>query len=355
MEGVIPLSNFQSIFIDGREFSSSRACIIAEVAQAHDGSLGIAHAFIDAAADSGVDAIKFQTHIAVAESTMREKWRVKFSLQDATRYDYWKRMEFTAEQWNGLRKHAVSRNLIFLSSPFSIEAVDLLERIGMPAWKVASGEVSNEQLLRRMLATRKPMLISSGMSSVAEMDQVIGFCQKAQVKHAVFQCTTAYPCAAEQVGLNQVELLRARYGIPVGLSDHSGVIYPALAAAALRVEFIEVHVTFHRKMFGPDVPASLTFEQLSELVEGVRFIERMRRAPTDKDAIALSLAPLRDVFGKSVVARTDLLAGQVLAEGDLALKKPGDGLPPSEFYTLVGKTLKRSIRADQALQLGDFI
>ena len=118
-----------------------RSCfVIAEVAQAHDGSLGMAHAFIDAIASAGADAVKFQTHIARAESTPAEPWRVKFSPQDKTRYDYWKRMEFTEEQWHGLKQHAEERGLKFLSSPFSTEAVDLLTRVGVAAWKVASGE-----------------------------------------------------------------------------------------------------------------------------------------------------------------------------------------------------------------------
>ena len=126
---------------------SLHTTIIAEVAQAHDGSLGMAHAYIDAIANAGADAVKFQTHIASAESTPGEPWRVKFSQQDATRYDYWKRMEFTEEQWQGLKKHADERGLKFLSSPFSVEAVELLTRVGVAAWKVASGEVSNVRCL----------------------------------------------------------------------------------------------------------------------------------------------------------------------------------------------------------------
>lgn len=117
--------------------------IVAEVAQAHDGSLGMAHAFIDAVANAGADAIKFQTHIAAAESAPHEQWRVKFSYQDATRYDYWRRMEFTPDQWHGLKRHCDARGLTFLSSPFSVDAVDLLTQVGVAAWKVASGEVAS--------------------------------------------------------------------------------------------------------------------------------------------------------------------------------------------------------------------
>src|SRR5262245_49617347 len=130
------------------------ACmIIGEVAQAHDGSLGMAHCFIDAIAQAGADAVKFQTHIAAAESTSTEPWRVKFSPQDATRYDYWRRMEFTEGQWQGLKHHVEDRGLKFLSSPFSLEAVDLLTRVGVAAWKIASGEAGNIPLFERIAGT----------------------------------------------------------------------------------------------------------------------------------------------------------------------------------------------------------
>src|SRR6266542_7105252 len=148
---------------------AGRCLIVGEVALTHDGSLGLAHAFIDAIASAGADAVKFQTHIAAAESTPAEPFRVKFSRQDASRYDYWKRMEFTEEQWCGLAQHAHERGVLFISSPFSIEAVDLLQRIGMPLWKIPSGETSNTMLLDRILDTGAPVLLSTGMSPVGEI------------------------------------------------------------------------------------------------------------------------------------------------------------------------------------------
>src|ERR1017187_377266 len=149
-------------------FKGNECLIIAEVAQAHDGSLGMAHSFIDTAARTGVDAIKFQTHIADAESTPEEPWRIKFSLQDKTRFDYWKRMEFTPDQWQGLKIHAEEKGLIFLSSPFSNKAVEMLEGMGMEAWKIASGELSNLPMIEKIIETKKPVLLSSGMSQVSE-------------------------------------------------------------------------------------------------------------------------------------------------------------------------------------------
>lgn len=332
----------------------SRCLIVAEVAQSHDGSLGMAYAFIDAIAKAGADAVKFQTHIAAAESTRQEPWRVKFSRQDASRYDYWKRMEFTPEQWQGLADHAKEKGLTFLSSPFSIEAVDLLESVGMPAWKVASGEIGNKMMLDKMLETGKPILLSTGMSSLDEIDETVEYIRRRDVEYAVMQCSTAYPCPPEKIGLNLIPYLRERYECAVGLSDHSGTIYPSLAAVTLGIEVLEVHVAFSREMFGPDVPASVTTGELKQLVEGVRFIERMRNNPVDKNSFAEEVLPLRRLFTKSIVADADLPTGTVLEEKHLRIKKPGNGLPGERIKDLIGKKLLRDIKTDEQILEGDF-
>jgi N-acetylneuraminate synthase len=330
-----------------------RCLIVGEVAQAHDGSLGLAHAYIDAIANAGADAVKFQTHIAAAESTLAEPWRVRFSKQDATRYDYWKRMEFTEPQWQGLKEHATDRNLLFLSSPFSVEAVDLLSRVGVAAWKVASGEVSNRAMFDRMAATGLPMLLSTGMSSLAEIDAAVKCIQGRKLSLTVLQCTSAYPCPPEKVGVNLIPLFQERYGCHVGLSDHSGTIFAGLAAIMLGIRVLEVHVTLSREMFGPDVSSSVTTDELRQLVVGAQFIQRMKDHPVDKDAMATSLAPLRDLFTKSVVARTALASGTVLEERHLAVKKPGSGIPASRLPELVGRRLKRELVADSLIRETD--
>jgi N-acetylneuraminate synthase len=327
--------------------------VIGEVAQAHDGSLGLAHAFIDAIADAGADAVKFQTHIAAAESTAAEPWRVRFSPQDATRLDYWRRMEFTFDQWCGLRAHAETRKLLFLSSPFSVEAVDLLARVGMAAWKVASGEITNPPLLDRILSHPLPVLLSTGMSPLADVDRAVERIRAAGRPLAVLQCTSEYPTPPERVGLNMIPFFRARYGCAVGLSDHSGTIFPGLAAATLGIDVLEVHVTLSREMFGPDVSSSVTTVELGQLVRGIRFIETMRAHPVDKDALGESLSPLRGVFGKSLVLRTDLGAGTVLAPEHLTGKKPGTGIPVARLDAVVGRRLRRRVRADELLQESD--
>jgi N,N'-diacetyllegionaminate synthase len=330
-----------------------RCLIIGEVGLSHDGSLGLAHAFIDEVARGGADAVKFQTHIATAESTPAEPFRVKFSKQDATRYEYWKRIEFSEPQWKGLADHARDKGLIFLSSPFSTEAVDLLSRIGMSMWKVGSGEVSTVPMLDSMIATGKPILLSSGMSDLAELDKAVDRVRRASVPLAVLQCTTAYPCPPERIGLNMVPFFRERYGCFVGLSDHSGTIYPGIAAATLGAEVVEVHVTMSRGMFGPDVPASVTMEELRQLVDGIRFVEKMRANPVDKDAIARDMAPLRAIFNKSIVARERLAAGTVLTEAHLAMKKPGTGIPAERLPDILGRVLRRPLEVDEQLRVED--
>ena len=335
------------ISISGQSIGPSHpSFIVAEVAQAHDGSLGTAHAYIDAVAKTGANAIKFQTHIAVAESTPSEQFRIKFSNQDATRYDYWKRMEFTADQWSGLSVHAAECGLVFLSTPFSFAAVDLLEGLKVPAWKVGSGEVNNLPMIERMAKTGLPVLLSSGMSPWEDVDQAVATVRNNGAEVAVFQCTTAYPCPAERVGLNVLDELRTRYHCPVGLSDHSGKIYASLAAATLGANLLEVHVVFSHECFGPDTPASLTTSELKQLVEGVRFIETAISHPIDKQVQAGEMSELRTLFGKSVVAARDLSKGQRLTANDLVLKKPGTGIPAARMNELIGRTLRRAVAAD---------
>jgi N,N'-diacetyllegionaminate synthase len=345
--------NFRNICLENVERSSSggdgRCLIIGEVAQSHDGSLGMAHAFIDAIANAGADAVKFQTHIAAAESTVNEPWRVKFSKQDASRYDYWKRMEFTTEQWLGLKQHADERGLLFLSTPFSMQAVELLEKIGMRVWKVASGEIGNSPMISRMLDSGSPIILSSGMSDWDELDNAVRLVKKSENPLAVLQCTTSYPCPPEQIGLNMLAVLREKYDCPTGLSDHSGKVYAGLAAVTLGAEVLEIHVALSREMFGPDVPASVTTTELKQLVDGARQIEKMLDNPVSKEAMAEEMAPLRSLFTKSVVAGSDLAAGTILREEHLQLKKPGTGMPASTLPSLIGRKLQRDLKTDEML------
>jgi N-acetylneuraminate synthase len=335
--------------------SPHSAFLIAEVSQNHEGSLGMAHAYIEAAAQAGADAIKFQTHIAAAESTRDEPFRIQFSRQDATRYAYWKRMEFSPEQWAGLASHAREKGLVFLSSPFSVAAVRLLQQLGVKAWKVGSGEVRSPDLLRAILEAGGPILLSTGMSSWADIDSNVQHLQASGAEVALFQCTSKYPTPLEQVGLNVLSEMRERYDVPVGLSDHSGTPFPALAALARGCDLLELHVTFDRRLFGPDVSASVTFEEF-QLIRAARdSFERMDRHPVDKDAIAQDLGPLRAMFGKSLALVSDLRAGERLSSQHLTLKKPATGIPPDRMIEVLGRRLARDVSSERLLAWEDLV
>ena len=329
--------------------------IVGEVAQAHDGSLGTAHAFVDAIADAGADAVKFQLHLPASESTRDEPWRVPFSPQDASRYDYWERTGFTEAQWAGLCAHAHDRDLAFVCSPFSLDAVSLATRIGADVLKIASGEVLDPELVGACATTGRPVVLSSGMTTLAELDRAVAVAREAAAPIAVLQCTSSYPCSPEQVGLNLLDELGARYECPVGLSDHSGTIFPGLAAMALGAAILEVHVTLSRQAYGPDVTSSVTTDELALLTEGARWISSMRAHPVDKDHEAESRAELRVVFSRSVVARTALPVGHVLRDEDLVNKKPGGGLPATARRSLVGRRLARDVREDERLSATDVV
>jgi len=331
-------------------FESGRCLIIGEVAQAHDGSLGTAHRYIDAIARAGADAVKFQTHIAEAESTRSEPWRVPFSYQDESRYAYWKRMEFTEPQWMGLKRHAEERGLEFISSPFSVEAAKMLSRIGVRTWKVASGEVTNSRLFDYLIETRLPIMLSTGFSSIMEIDTAMSRIESANISCAITQCTSMYPCPPEKVGLNLIPIYRQRYGCAVGLSDHSGTIFPGLAAAVMGIEVLEVHVTFSRECFGPDVPASITTTELKMLVEGVRFIEKMSAHAVNKDELSVEMLPTRKLFTKSLVAKMDLPEGTVLTPQCLVLRKPGTGIPEDRLASIMGRRLRSAVAAGELLK-----
>ena len=327
--------------------------IIAEIAQAHDGSLGMAHAYVDAVADAGADAVKFQTHIASEESTLDEPFRVRFSHQDGTRFDYWKRMGFSEQQWADLSKHAKSRNLIFFSSPFSVAAVEMLMRIGVPVWKVGSGEVFNKELLSAITKNKAPILLSTGMSSFKDIEDSVEQIKNTGVPFALLQCTSQYPVMMEHVGLNVIDELRRRFRCPVGLSDHSGEMFPAVAALAKGANIIEVHVVFDKRMFGPDTKASITVDQLRFLVEARDAFWTMETHPVDKNAIAASLAGTKQIFTRSLAPRKALEAGTVLQEDMLTVKKPGTGIAATELKNVIGRRLKRNVTADRILRWED--
>jgi len=314
--------------------------LIAEIAQAHNGSIGILHSYIDAVAKTGVQAIKFQMHIAEAESSIHEPFRVQFSKEDVTRYDYWKRIEFSLEQWKAIKKHCDEVGLDFICSPFSNLAVDWLEEVGVQTYKIGSGEVTNFLLLEKIAQTGKPLLLSSGMSSFEELDITVAFLKSKKVDFSILQCTTSYPTKPEQYGFNVISELKERYKVPVGFSDHSAKIATGIAAVALGAEILEFHVVFHQDLFGPDAIASLTMEETKQLVEAVNAIYIATANPIDKNTNE-SYLELKTIFEKSLAINKNLPKGHSITFDDLETKKPkGFGISAADFEKVLGKKLR---------------
>jgi N-acetylneuraminate synthase len=317
--------------------NNNKVEIIAEIAQAHDGSLGIAHSYIDALHGTGVDTIKFQMHIAEAESSDLEQFRVNFSYEDKTRYDYWNRMGFTLEQWAGLKQHCEDKGFRFLCSPFSMQAVEWMEQLKVDRYKIASGEITNYLMLDAIAKTQKLILLSTGMSDFEEIFNTIDFISKLNGNiEGVFQCTTAYPTPPEKYGLNVLQELKKSLKVKIGMSDHSGEIFSPLASVALGAEMLEMHVVFDKQMFGPDAKSSLTIQEFALLCNGVRKIETAMNSPVNKNETE-QYDSLKSMFGKSLALNKDVNEGHTISIKDLETKKPGTaGIHAKDYQNVVG-------------------
>lgn len=318
--------------------------IIAEIAQAHNGSFEKTLSYIKALAPVGVDAVKFQMHLADAESSVHEPFRIPMPGY-ASRMDYWRAMEFSMKQWQLIKSTCEQYGMEFLCSPFSNAAIEQLEQLGVQRYKVGSGEVSNFLMLERLAQTGKPVILSSGMSSFGELDAAVHFLKKRGVVVSILQCTTAYPTQSEQYGLNVIGQLKRRYDVPVGFSDHSAHPETCLGAVALGAEILEFHVILDEEdTAGPDASSSLTVVQVKDLVAGVRRLERALAHPVDKSNI-WAFQPLKQIFEKSLAVNKDLPKGHVLRFEDLEAKKPkGFGIDARDYETTIGKVLNRDLR-----------
>jgi len=327
---------------------------IAEVGQAHDGSLGIAHSFIDALSKTGVDIIKFQTHIAEAESSDAESFRTNFSYEDKNRYDYWKRMEFSKDQWIELKKHCQDVGLEFLSTPSSIAAVNLLEEVGVDRYKVGSGDISNNLLLNKLSLINKPIILSSGMSTIEELKEAMGELNKISFdKISILQCTSRYPTQAHEIGLDQINNYKKIFNCQVGYSDHSGNKASCLAAVALGAEILEFHVTFDKKMFGPDSGSSIEIRDIPSFIKNINYIKDIIDNPS-QSKLSNEIIGIKEIFEKSLSVNKNLNQGDIITFDDLESKKPKNkGIDANNYHQVIGKKLVRNKRKNDFLDKGD--
>ena len=324
--------------------------IIAEIGSVHDGSIGNAIKAIELAAICGADVVKFQTHIAEAETLQDAPSPYYF--KGESRFDYFKRTEFTVSQWKKIKEACVANKVLFLSSPFSIEAVDLLEEVGVDTYKIPSGEVSNIPMLEKIANLGKKVILSSGMSNWAELDEAVDVF-KGKCELSVMQCSSSYPCLPSQVGLNIIPEMKERWDLPVGYSDHTLGFAASFAAATLGAVIIEKHLTFSKYMYGSDAKNSMEPNEFTIFINGLREVWEMLEHPIDKDNVAPYLE-MKRIFEKSIVTACPIEANTIIGISHLAFKKPGDGIPASQYMSIVGKKIKKKLFTNHKLAPEDF-
>ena len=325
--------------------SPERRWIIAEVGSVHDGSFGNACKLIELAADCGANVVKFQTHVAEAETLASAPSPSYFKAE--SRLAYFRRTAFHLDQWKELVKLAHSRGLLFMSSPFAIEAVDLLEQVGLDIYKIASGEVTNTPMLERIVTTGKPVILSSGMSDWTELDRAVETLRPSS-DLLVMQCTSAYPTPVERAGANVIPELAQRYGVRTGFSDHTQGLASAITAIWLGASAVEKHITFSRTMYGSDAQFGVEPDEFRRYCSEMNDAWALRANPVDKSDLG-ALREMKQVFEKSIVTASAIARGEKLSRDKLAFKKPGTGIRADRLWLVLDKVAARDLPADHML------
>lgn len=324
---------------------SENVHIVAEIGMTHDGSFGLAKKLIESAADSGADIVKLQWHIAEEETVADAPAPPYFSAEP--RYEYFKRTEFSEDQFQSLSKFCKTLGVQSCVSVFSIESARRAVKAGFNILKIPSGEVTNLPLMEYLGTLKLPILLSSGMSTWAELDAAVGCLSNIQ-DLVILQCSSKYPTTAEHVGLNVLSEIKERYNRTIGLSDHTLSAASAVAAVCFGARVIEKHFTLSKLLYGPDARFSLEPDEFKQLVSDTKFVFQILNSPIEKDSISQYLN-MKKVFQKSIVAKHQIHKGQLITMDDLAFKKPGDGICASKFRDLIGSVASKDYSADEFL------
>lgn len=337
-----------------RGLKSLGSKIIVEVGQAHEGSERQAHAYIDEVSAAGADGIKFQLHLASEESSNDDIFRNELRYCKESRHEYWERVELPLPVIEDLIEHSHEKSLSIGFSTFSLQGLRLLESLGIDFLKVGSGEALQPWFLRKAAESELPIILSTGMSSRHEIAMGIQTLSKADREVTLLQCTSRYPASASDVGLNLLEDLRQEFGVPVGLSDHSGELFAPITALADGAAMVEIHGTFSKKTQLPDARSSLELSEIAVLCEYRNYLSILRSNPVDKDAVAINLSEMRTLFGRSLATRVELSPGDVVRQDQIYFAKPGGGLEPHLLEEHIGKTVQKTVRARDILRREDF-
>jgi len=337
-----------AIEIAGRAIGDGHPCfVIAEAGVNHNGDPRLAGELVRVAAEAGADAVKFQTFAAERLATAaapKASYQVARTERDESAQAMLRRLELDRDDHVQLIADCKSAGVMFLSSAFDEGSADMLDELGVDAFKVPSGEITNVSYLRHVAAKKRPLIVSTGMSTLEEVEVAVAAIREtADVPFVLLHCVSLYPAPLAGTNLRAMETMRARFGVPVGYSDHTEGLTAALAAVALGAAVIEKHFTVDRALPGPDHAASLEPDELRALIQGIRGVESALgdgvKRPLPEEAETAVVAR------KSVVAATDIQAGAAIERDMLAIKRPGTGLPPAKLDWVVGRAARKAIPA----------
>ncbi|WP_274626790.1 N-acetylneuraminate synthase family protein [Arvimicrobium flavum] len=332
-----------------------RVYFIAEAGVNHNGEIEKALALVDIAADAGADAVKFQTFDTAALATVnapKAAYQERNDSRHKNQFDMLKALELSRGDWERIVARCAEKGVAFLSTPFDFGSADLLEALGVNAYKVSSGDLTFHQLLAHIAAKGRPMVISTGMATMGEVEEAVDVIERSgNPPLAILHCVSDYPCAPEDCNLNVIPIMRAMFGRPIGWSDHTDAEVTGLASVALGGRLIEKHFTLDRNLPGPDHKASLEPDALAGFIANIRTLEKAlgdgRKRPTAAEKNTAALAR------RSIVLLADIEAGETLTAANCGALRPGTGLPPRMLDSLLGLKVRKAMAAGTVLSLAD--
>ncbi|WP_144527699.1 N-acetylneuraminate synthase [Peribacillus simplex] len=334
---------------------NSPTFIIAEIGVNHNGSLELAKKLVDAAIDAGADAVKFQM-FDTEELTTRQADLVQYQkkTKEKNQYDMLKKLELSSFEFIDLKKYCDKKNIIFLATPFDLKSVDFLNDLDMSAFKVGSGDLTNYPLLKRIVETDKPIILSTGMSLISEIDQTIAYLRglKENLQISILHCTSSYPTPEQQINLKVINDYLNRYPYVIGYSDHSIGTHIPIAATALGARILEKHITLDNSLPGPDHLASIDIKGFKEMVQLVRLTELS--LGSEQKQLTANEKGVKPLVRRSLYLKSNVPIGTIISENDLIALRPLAGIEANEFEKVIGKVLRVPKKKHEPLSWTDF-
>ncbi len=330
-----------------------KVLIIAEAGVNHNGDINIAKSLIDEAKNAGVDCIKFQTFISenvVSKHAPKADYQTRNTSSKESQLDMVKKLELSFKEFNELKEYCREKEIEFLSTAFDFESIDFLYGIGLKRWKIPSGEITNLPYLIKIAKLGKPIIMSTGMSTIDEIRLAISILREnGSGEITVLHCTTEYPAPYQNVNLNAMLTIKNEFNVPIGYSDHTRGIEIPIAAVAMGATVIEKHFTLDRNMEGPDHKASIEPDELKAMVSAIRNVELAigtgEKKPAESEVKNINIAR------KSIIAKRSIKKGEIFTEENLTVKRPGNGISPMKWFEVLGQIATKDFEEDELIKI----